>query len=169
MKSFFSFLMCILLVSSCGSAAKEQEISGLSVDKLLLEKSKRQLHLLSNGKIIKTYKVSLGKNPMGHKNREGDGKTPEGTYCIDRRNAKSAYHLSLHISYPSAADIKKAQMMGVPPGGDIMIHGLPNGFGFLAPFHPLKDWTQGCIAVTNKEIEEIWNNVPDGTVIIIKP
>jgi murein L,D-transpeptidase YafK len=169
MKSIFSFLMCIFLVTACGLATKEKEMSGLTVDRLVLEKSKRQLHLLSNGKIIKTYKVSLGKNPVGHKTREGDGKTPEGTYLIDRRNAKSAYHLSLHLSYPSAEEIKQAQISGVSPGGDIMIHGLPNGFGFLAPFHHFKDWTQGCIAVTNKEIEEIWNNVSDGTIIIIKP
>lgn len=169
MKSIFSFLMCIFLVTACGLATKEKEMNGLTVDRLVLEKSKRQLHLLSNGKIIKTYKVSLGKNPVGHKTRESDGKTPEGAYLIDRRNARSAYHRSLHISYPSADDIKQAQLAGVSPGGDIMIHGLPNDFGFLAPFHQLKDWTQGCIAVTNKEIEEIWNNVSDGTVIIIKP
>ena len=169
MKRFFSFLICIFLVTACSPATKEKEISGLTVDRLILEKSKRQLHMLSNGKIVKTYKVSLGRNPIGHKTREGDGKTPEGTYLIDRRYARSAYHRSLHISYPSADDIKKAQMAGVSPGGDIMIHGLPNGFGFLAPFHHLKDWTQGCIAVANKEIEEIWNNVSGGTVIVIKP
>lgn len=138
-------------------------------DKVLIEKKDRRLTLFSNGKTLKVYKVALGGNPTGKKLEEGDKRTPEGTYMIDRRNERSRYHRALHISYPNSADIAQAKARGVSPGGDIMIHGLPNGIGFVGNFHVKRDWTLGCIAVTNPEIEEIWRTVPDGTVVDIVP
>ena len=106
---------------------------------------------------------------MGRKERQGDGRTPEGNYILDRRNAHSKFHRSIHISYPNADDIKRARALGVPPGGDIFLHGLPNGAGFIGAAHRQMDWTTGCIAVTDEEIDEIWNLVADGTPIIIHP
>lgn len=125
--------------------------------------------LLKNGEILKTYKVALGRNPIGQKMQRGDKKTPEGTYYLDRRTANSKFHRALHISYPNAADIRKARALGVSPGSDVMIHGLPKGFDDLGETHRTIDWTKGCIALTNDEIDEIWRLVPDGTPIEIKP
>jgi murein L,D-transpeptidase YafK len=119
--------------------------------------------------VLKIYKVALGSQPIGAKVQEGDGRTPEGKYFIDRRNPRSSYHRSLHISYPSLQDTEKAQRAGIRPGGDIMIHGIRNGLGWIGYLHRIFDWTQGCIAVTNSEIEEIWSLVADGTPIEINP
>lgn len=138
-------------------------------DRILVEKSARTLSLFKESKVLKTFSVALGTNPVGHKEKEGDGKTPEGFYRINGRNSQSKYHLSLRISYPNAADIAAAKKQGVSPGGEIMIHGLPNGMGALGAAHRLKDWTIGCIAVTNEEIQEIWDSVSDGTSIEIRP
>lgn len=139
------------------------------VDKILIIKSERKMYLMSKEKQIKEYDVSLGFAPIGHKVRQGDGKTPEGIYKISGRNPKSSYHLSLRISYPNEEDKRKAEELGVDPGGDIMIHGLPNSMPHLGRLHLLNDWTLGCIAVTNKEIKEIWNTVPNGVTVEIKP
>ena len=125
--------------------------------------------MLKQGKVIKSYKVALGGNPVGPKTRQGDHKTPEGVYVLDSRNAHSQFHKSIHISYPNTHDLAAARARGVSPGGDIFVHGLPNGYGWVGPSHRLKDWTDGCIAVTNEEIEEIWNIVPNGTPIEIRP
>jgi murein L,D-transpeptidase YafK len=135
----------------------------LRADQVVVNKSRRELLLLRGNVILRQYRIALGRDPIGHKQCEGDGRTPEGRYTIDRRNPKSKYHLSLHISYPSADDVARSQAAAVEPGGDIMIHGLKDG--------ELRDgdWTQGCIAVTNEEMEEIWGLVPDGTVIVIEP
>ena len=111
--------------------------------------------LISKDKVLKTYKIALGGNPNGPKERQGDNKTPEGTYIIDSRNKNSRYHLSLHISYPNEKDKKRAKELGVSPGGDIMIHGIKNGFSWIGDLHTELDWTKGCIAVTDEEIEEI--------------
>jgi murein L,D-transpeptidase YafK len=138
-------------------------------DRLIVNKSKRELVLLTDGKVIRSYKIALGRNPVGQKQRQGDSKTPEGAYTISGRNSSSAYHRSLRISYPNAADRDGARQLGVAPGGDIMIHGLPNGRGFIGAAHRLIDWTDGCVAVTDAEIEEIWRLVPDGTPIQINP
>ena len=138
-------------------------------DKVLIEKQARRLTLLSKGEVIKTYKIALGGNPVGPKERQGDNRTPEGTYIIDARNGNSGFHLSLHISYPNAQDKMRARELGVPPGGDIMIHGIKNGFAQVGPSHAERDWTEGCIAVTNQEMEEIYNFVPNGTLVEIKP
>ena len=133
------------------------------VDRVVVHKSRRELLLLSGESVVRSYRIALGRDPIGHKQREGDGRTPEGRYTIDRRNPNSRYHLSLHISYPSAADVERARAAAVDPGGDIMIHGLKPGV-----VHP-SDWTQGCIAVTDAEMDEIWSLVPDGVPIEILP
>jgi murein L,D-transpeptidase YafK len=140
-----------------------------SVDKILIEKNARRLTLISKGKELKTYKIALGGNPIGPKERQGDNKTPEGTYVIDARNKDSRYHLSLHISYPNERDKKRAKELGVSPGGDIMIHGIKNGFSWVGDAHAEVDWTKGCIAVTDEEIEEIAKLVPNGTTVEIRP
>jgi L,D-peptidoglycan transpeptidase YkuD (ErfK/YbiS/YcfS/YnhG family) len=138
-------------------------------DKILIEKKERRLTLISKGKVLKTYKIALGGNPNGPKERQGDNKTPEGTYVIDSRNRDSRYHLSLHISYPNENDKKRAKQLGVSPGGDIMIHGIKNGFAWVGDLHTGVDWTKGCIAVTDEEIEEIVKLAPDGTIVEITP
>lgn len=138
-----------------------------TADKILVEKSKRRLTLLNKNTPLKTYEISLGREPVEKKTEEGDGRTPEGIYSIDRRKLNSKYHRALHVSYPSAIDVAQAKAKGVSPGGDIMIHGLPNGIGFIGNLHTKRDWTLGCIAVTNSEIEEIWRAVPDGATVEI--
>jgi len=138
-------------------------------DKVLIEKKERRLTLLSKGEVIKAYKIALGGNPVGPKERQGDNKTPEGTYLIDSRNSNSGYHLSLHISYPNQKDKIRAKELGVSPGGDIMIHGITNGLSWVGASHAEVDWTEGCIAVTDEEIEEIYKLVPNGTIVEIRP
>ncbi len=138
-------------------------------DRVVVVKQDRTLTLFRHGAILKTYKIALGGSPVGPKTRQGDHKTPEGIYTLDSRNAHSRFYRSIHISYPNAEDRRRAGKLGVPSGGDIFLHGLPNGFGWLGNTHRLKDWTDGCIAVTNDEIDEIWRTVPDGTVIELRP
>ena len=140
-----------------------------AADRIVVFKSDRRMTLLSGGRPLKTYTIALGFGEPGAKSREGDGRTPEGRYYITGRNPDSAYHLSLRISYPDAQDIAAARALGVAPGGDIMIHGMRNGLGWLGPLAQSRDWTAGCIAVTNTEIEEIWHAVADGTPIEILP
>ena len=140
-----------------------------SVDRILIEKSTRRLMLISQGEVLKSYKIALGGNPIGPKERQGDNKTPEGTYVIDARNKDSRYHLSLRISYPNERDKKRAKELGVSPGGDIMIHGIKNGFSWVGDAHTGVDWTKGCIAVTDQEIEEIDKAAPNGTIVEIRP
>jgi tetratricopeptide (TPR) repeat protein len=140
-----------------------------SVDRILIEKSTRRLMLISQGEVLKSYKIALGGNPVGPKERQGDNKTPEGTYVIDARNRDSRFHLSLHISYPNERDKKRAKELGVSPGGDIMIHGIKNGFSRVGDAHTGVDWTKGCIAVTDEEIEEIDKLAPNGTIVEIRP
>jgi murein L,D-transpeptidase YafK len=141
---------------------------GAVADRIVVEKSARRMHLMRDSARLKTYRISLGRNPIGHKQQEGDSRTPEGTYTIDTRNPQSRFHLSLRISYPNAADRRGAASRGVSPGGDIFIHGLPNGMASAELFAG-RDWTDGCIAVTNAEIREIWAMVKDGTPIEIRP
>jgi len=135
----------------------------LRADRVVVNKARREMLLLRGESVLRSYRVAIGREPVGHKEREGDGRTPEGRYVIDRRNPKSRYHLSLRISYPNEADRARAQELGVKPGGDIMIHGLKDGL-------PREDdWTQGCIAVTDEEMDEIWSLVAEGTPIVINP
>ncbi len=140
-----------------------------SIDKILIEKEARRMSLLSKGNVLKSYRIALGGDPVGPKVRQGDNKTPEGNYIIDSRNRDSRYHRSLHISYPNENDKKRARELGVSPGGDIMIHGIKNGLGWVGDAHADSDWTKGCIAVTDEEIEELYQLVPDGTIVEIRP
>ncbi len=133
---------------------------------VLVDKSDRRLTFYQGGKVVMTINdIRFGDAPIGHKRQEGDERTPEGLYAIDARNPNSAYHLSLHINYPNARDIAQAAKAGVSPGGDIFIHGQPNGYP--GPDLP-NDWTDGCIAVSNAQIEALWAAIPDGTPIYIK-
>lgn len=143
--------------------------NGFSADKIIVYKKNRELRLLKGADTIKIYRIYLGSNPVGPKERQGDGRTPEGAYTIDWRKANSSYHRALHISYPNSSDKERARKQGISPGGLIMIHGLPNGFVPPRDGRPLPDWTDGCIAVTNTEIEELWRCIPDGTSIILLP
>ena len=137
-------------------------------DSIVLEKKARRLTLYHMGKPMRSYQVALG-NPVGDKVSAGDRKTPEGLFSIAARNPHSAYHLSLQISYPDAVHRARAEALGLAPGGNIMIHGLPNGQGNLGAWHRNFDWTNGCVALTDEEIEEIWRVVPIGTPVEIKP
>jgi murein L,D-transpeptidase YafK len=132
-------------------------------------KGERRLELKQDGKVLKAYRVALGFAPERHKEHEGDGRTPEGAYTIDARNPRSAFHLSLRVSYPDGRDKAYAAGLGVPPGGDIYIHGQPNGLRKLWTRHPRKDWTTGCVAVTDAEIREVWSLVPTGARVVIHP
>jgi murein L,D-transpeptidase YafK len=137
-----------------------------TADKVLVLKSRRKLYLMEDGKVLKSYHVSLGGHPVGTKVREGDERTPEGTYVLDWHNPHSDYYRSIHISYPAPKDVARASRLGVPPGGDLFIHGQPNRFA--GPGEMRGDWTEGCIAVSNTEMDEIWRAVADGTPIVIK-
>ena len=169
MKRAAACLACIVLLFSLCSAAQERLDPKTRADKVVVYKGKRELQLLRKGEVLKTYKIALGANPVGPKTRAGDKRTPEGSYVLDYRNPQSKFHLSIHISYPNAQDQANAAKLGVSPGGDIFVHGLPNGYSWLGASHRLHDWTDGCIAVTDEEIEEIWRAVPNGTTIEIKP
>ena len=139
------------------------------VEKVLVLKKQHKLLLVDGEKVVRTYTVALGRGGVAPKQRQGDHRTPEGLYEIDRRNKDSTFHLALHISYPNEADRERARKAGNSPGGDIMIHGIRNGLGWLRSLHRTIDWTDGCIAVTDEEIEEIWSLVPDGTKVEIRP
>lgn len=140
------------------------------IARLVVRKSQREMDAYDpQGRLLKTYPIALGVNPVGHKQFEGDGRTPEGIYRIDSRNPRSAYHRNLGVSYPNAQDRLHAQAQGKPPGGDIKIHGLPNGRGDWGAAHLLQDWTVGCIAVTNPEIEDLYRSVVQDAVIDIRP
>jgi len=157
----------LLAWAMCGTVFAAQ--TPVHADRVLVLKKQRTLQLLSHGTVIKSYKVALGGDPIGPKARQGDHKTPEGIYVLDSRNAHSQFYKSIHISYPTAQQRASARKQGFSPGGDVFVHGLPNGYGFVGASHRLKDWTDGCIAVTNEEIDEIWRAVPDGTPIEIRP
>ena len=163
------FAALALLLAPAATRAGEPLAEDARADRVLVEKKERRLTLLQDGKVLKTYRVALGRNPEGAKREQGDGKTPEGLYAIAGRKLDSAYHRALRVSYPSPADVARARAQGVSPGGDIMIHGIENGLGWIGSLHTASDWTDGCIAVTDEEIEEIWRVVPDGTPVEIRP
>lgn len=157
-------------LTACSSGkSKFRRYNGPEVTSLVVNKGARKLYALHNEEVLKSFDVDLGFAPAGDKNFEGDGKTPEGTYLIDRRNPNSRYHLSIGISYPNSRDIAEARAKGKSPGGEIFIHGQPNRLKELARAKKTPDWTAGCIAVTNDEIEELYAMVKDGTVITLRP
>ena len=151
------------LLTACGAPSKFRTYNGPAVTRVQVFKKQRKLQLLSGNRLLKQYDMQMGFAPEGHKQIQNDGRTPEGAYRIDRRNPNSRYHLSLGISYPNSEDIARAAAMGKSPGGDIFIHGTPTRY------RGAKDWTWGCIAVTDDEIEEIYAMVKDGTPIFIYP
>lgn len=163
----------LVLVLAARPATAGQAQAGVQpvgkIEQVLVVKSERRLFLLRNGEVIRSYVVALGSNPLGRKTSEGDGRTPEGRYVIDWRNPRSRFYRSLHISYPSDGDRRRAQAGGVAPGGEIMLHGLPNGREAVGADHVRWDWTEGCIALTNAEMDEIWQAIDDGTPIEIRP
>jgi murein L,D-transpeptidase YafK len=158
-------MLVVALVFAATACADDD----VKVDKVIVIKSERLMYLMSGDSVLKSYIVSLGKNPRGPKQQKGDKKTPEGLYVLDRRNAKSKYYKSIHISYPNEEDRRRAAAKGVDPGGDIVLHGLPTNSEDEAWDYIERDWTDGCIAVTNVEMEEIWNLVEDNTPIEIVP
>ncbi len=158
--------LLLLLAGTLAAGAALAE--PVKASRILVDKSERTLVLFADGQPIRTYPISLGRNPTGHKRYEGDKRTPEGIYVIDGKNPNSAYHLSLHISYPNERDRHAARARGWDPGGQIMIHGRPTGLIKASARYDL-DWTDGCIAVTNEAIEEIWQLVDEGTLIEITP
>ena len=142
--------------------------AAVMADRVVIVKSTHTLMLLSHGQVLKTYQVALGGDPVGAKTKAGDQKTPEGVYVIDSKNSHSRFHLALHISYPNAADRERARKLGVSPGGDVEIHGLESKYAWVGSLHRQVNWTAGCIAVTNSEIEEIYKLVPVGTPVEIR-
>jgi len=162
-------LLTFMLVFTYLSLATAANNSALKADLIVVIKSSETLWLVKNGKPIKRYEISLGPKKYGHKQFEGDGRTPEGFYRIVHKNQDSQYYKSLLISYPNKNDRKRAKSQGQSPGGQIMIHGLKNGLEWVGTTHRYWNWTQGCIAVTNEEIDEIWDLVDIGTRIFIYP
>ncbi|MBX3576000.1 MAG: L,D-transpeptidase family protein [Rhizobiaceae bacterium] len=157
-------LLCILALAPGGAA-----IASPVVDLVRVAKAERTMELVAAGKVVRTYSIALGASPVGHKQFEGDERTPEGRYLLDWRNPNSIATLSIHISYPNAADVAAARAAGRSPGGDIMIHGQPTGYGWWSWMLQWFDWTDGCIAVSNEDMREIWSLVADGTPIEIHP
>ncbi|MGA3079848.1 MAG: L,D-transpeptidase family protein [Terracidiphilus sp.] len=173
-KAAWLSLVCLpaaVLLVLCATPAlfAQQPTLPQKADSILILKKDHVMELLAGGKMIRTYKVSLGRGGLAPKERQGDARTPEGHYIIDSKAAVSHYHKSLHISYPNAEDRKRAAKLGVSPGGSILIHGLPQGQGWIGAAHRLYDWTLGCIAVTDEEIDEIFKLVPVGTPVEIRP
>lgn len=165
--SFGLSLILSLAVERGEAASSESPL--LLAHKVVVLKSLRRLLLLRDGRVLRSYRVALGRNPSGPKVLVGDGRTPEGLYRLDWRNPNSSFYRSIHVSYPNQKDLQRAQKLGASPGGDIMIHGLPNGREAIGSEHAKWDWTDGCIAVTNEEMDEIWLAIENGTVIEIRP
>ena len=161
-------IVSIVLVTLPGHLRLAAE-DKLKADKVLVKKLERKLYLLNKGQVIREYPISLGLNPIGHKQQRGDKRTPEGLYVVKHRNPKSKYYKSILFSYPNEQDRRQAEAKGLDPGGDLAIHGLPNGTEEEAWDYIERDWTDGCIAVTNDQMEEIWQLVDRGTPIEILP
>jgi murein L,D-transpeptidase YafK len=163
-------VLCCLCLPTLAQAMSTPGLDAKSaVDKVLVVKSERKLHLLSRGEILKSYRVSLGKQPNGPKHYQGDKRTPEGFYWIDWRKASEKYNLSMHISYPNQKDLQHAREKGLPPGDMIMIHGTPLDDEYPEWYFHTLDWTEGCIAMRNRDMREVWSLVKDGTLIEIRP
>ena len=160
-------ILCLSLVLLVPSVMQASEFP--VADEVIIDKSDRKLHLLNNGEIFRTFKIALGISPSGDKKKEGDFKTPEGKYLLDIRNPNSDYFLSIHVSYPSTADRREANQDGVAPGGAIMIHGQPNLPSHSETYYRTQDWTNGCIALSNSDMIDIWLMTGDNTPIEIRP
>jgi murein L,D-transpeptidase YafK len=161
-------LFCLSLVA-VSQASSVETLNGKVIEKILVLKSSHQLQLINDGKPLKTYRISLGKSPRGPKLMEGDRRTPEGFYWVDWRKVSDKFNLAMHISYPNISDSARARREGVAPGGMIMIHGTPDTEDTPEDLFHTLDWTDGCIAMRNMDMREVWNLVPDGTMIEIRP
>jgi murein L,D-transpeptidase YafK len=159
--------VCLMAFSFFALPVHANELE--KADLVVVHKARRSLELWAGGETIAKYRIALGFNPVGHKEYEGDGKTPEGVYTITTRNERSNFYRSLKINYPNATDEMNAAAKGQKPGGMIMIHGIKNGMTAAEMQHPKKDWTEGCIAVTDAEIDDIWQRVDSGTAVLIMP
>lgn len=144
-------------------------VSVQKADAVLVIKSKNRLYLMNKGERIASFYVTFGQNPVGHKQKQGDERTPEGHYLLDYKNRNSKFYKSIHISYPNAKDRANAKRRGVDPGGDIMIHGQTNGWGWASPIVQFFPWTDGCVALTNVNMDRVWGAVDPGTPIEIRP
>jgi murein L,D-transpeptidase YafK len=169
MKKFGAALIILMALLALYYFYPDTPLPDKPVTKLVVMKSERTLEAYSGDELLKTYSIALGKEPVGKKEFLGDDKTPEGNYTISSKNPGSGFHKNLGISYPNAQDIANAEKKGMAPGGEIKIHGLKNGIGFIGKFHRLRDWTAGCIAVTDEEVDELYVHVPLGTPIVILP
>jgi murein L,D-transpeptidase YafK len=173
MRPLFAATLVLVMLAGLPSAAPALANLDLDdqskADLVVVYKGERILQLKRAGRVLKAFPIALGREPTGPKLREGDGRTPEGVYTLDWRNPDSRFYRALHISYPRTGESVHATRWGVSPGGHIMLHGLPNGVSAERIGHPRRDWTDGCIALTNEEIDEIWARVEDGTTIIIYP
>jgi murein L,D-transpeptidase YafK len=159
----------LFVFPSPATATELSPVTDASVDRVVVEKSKRTMTLLKQDREVRTYKIALGRDPVGPKVRLGDNRTPEGIYYVDYKVRNSAYHRALHLSYPNPDDVERARALGVPPGGSIMIHGMKNDHLWMGDVQYLFNWTNGCIALTNREIEEVWALVSPWTPVEIRP
>ena len=162
-------LFFVLLLIPAASLAESIQGMRCKADLVLVKKSERRLYLLQNGKVYRDYRVALGKNPLGNKQRQGDNRTPEGGYILDWKKSDSMFYKSIHISYPNENDLASARSKGADPGGMIMIHGIPNNPDYPGWLFEFIDWTDGCVAVNNEAMDEIWATVEEGTPIHITP
>lgn len=165
MRAMNGLRWCLLLFVAATYSAWAQP----KADLVVVEKSEQRVYLYHDGEVFASYHAKFGGDPVGHKIQQGDQRTPEGRYTLDWKNPNSKYYKSIHISYPNRYDRERARELGVDPGGDIMIHGQPNGYGWIAPFSRFVNWTDGCVAVSNEDMELIWNAVDAGTPIEIRP
>ena len=159
----------LFVFSSPAMATELSPVTDEVVDRIIVEKSKRTMTLLKQDREVRIYKIALGRDPVGPKVMQGDNKTPEGIYYVDYKVPNSVYHRALHLSYPSPDDVERARALGVPPGGSIMIHGMKPDKFWMGDVQYLFNWTNGCIALTNREIEEVWVLVPPWTPVEIRP
>jgi murein L,D-transpeptidase YafK len=170
MRAFYRTIALTALALLIPTAASRAQVRGNeTADRIVIAKSARTMTLESNGRVLKSYKVALGSQPVGAKERQGDHKTPEGEYIVNAKNEHSQFFMALHLSYPNPTDHARARSLSASPGGDVEIHGLGKQYGWIGARHRLVDWTDGCIAVTNEEIQEIFGMVPVGTRVEIKP
>ncbi|HVI08610.1 MAG TPA: L,D-transpeptidase family protein [Candidatus Binatia bacterium] len=160
-------LAALLSLAACGNQTRLPE--GVKADKILIVKSAHTMTLLTGGNVLKRYKAAIGRGASGPKTRRGDHKTPEGNYIVDAKKSASRFHLALHLSYPNQADRQRARQAAVDPGGDVEIHGIENGLGWIGSLHQTVDWTDGCVAVTDSEMDEIWGAIDVGTSVEIRP
>ncbi len=165
LRRLVGLLLLVALAPMVVAEAREFPVA----DRVVIEKAARELHLFQNGEVFRTFKIALGIMPTGDKTKEGDFKTPEGRYVLDSRNQNSDYFLAIHVSYPNSADRREAERLGVNPGGAIMIHGQPNFPTRSEAYYRTQDWTNGCIAVSNSDMIDIWLMTNDNTPIEIRP